>query len=135
MGDFEIDDFVLEPTLGVLDRFHVTSLLVQSSLPFPKSAHAVFQFSSSLVTRVCDRQHIHVGEGMADQCSQVFGKCSKCVVTAFESMNEHEEQSLPHSRQLSCTEGASSLKWTHMCRESIMLAMEDKHLSLSRLSM
>lgn len=92
MGDLEVDDFVLKPeaarymsvSVSLLRCSHL--LLVRRHIPFSKARDTFFEFASSLKFGVGNGQDVYLGQGMADERSEVFGEIPKGVVATLEQL-------------------------------------------------
>lgn len=72
IGDFEVDDFVLQP--------------------FFEIGNAVVQVAAGLELRVLEGEDVDSGERVRDQGAEMVGEVVKGMVVAFEAVDEDEEK-------------------------------------------
>ena len=86
-GDFEVDDFVLEPGVwmyvvsgGTVGVFVVGG---GAETPFAKPVHAFFEVAAGFVFRVGYRLDGDVGKGAADGGAEVFWKGIEGIISTL----------------------------------------------------
>lgn len=72
IGDFEVDDFVLQP--------------------FFEIGNAVVQVAAGLELRVLEGEDVDSGERVRDQGAEMVGEVVEGMVVAFEAVDEDEEK-------------------------------------------